>query len=159
MAHDRSTTREIEEVARAEIPTEVASQVKHADSSSVNNGSEAGRKSDAGLQGDEDPPTGVDEALRNYYFGPSTITVSHIWEMGDLRYFAEGDVHELREETVPEPADHEAIVFEEFFVAGLRMPLHSTIMKILLKFRVQLHQLMPNVITQLSKHFWAVVSF
>jgi hypothetical protein len=79
--------------------------------------------------------------------------------MGDLRYFAEGDARAPGEETVPEPADDEAVVFEEFFAAGLRMPPHSALAEILWKFRVQLHQLTPNAIAQLSKYFWAVVSF
>jgi hypothetical protein len=35
---------------------------------------------------------------------------------------------------VPEPDDDETIVFQEFFVAGLRMPLHPTLADILLKF-------------------------
>jgi hypothetical protein len=68
-------------------------------------------------------------------------------------------VHEPREETIPEPTDDEAIVFEEFFAAGLRMPPHPAFTEILLKCRVQLHQLNPNTITQLSKYFWAMMSF
>jgi hypothetical protein len=37
-------------------------------------------------------------------------------------------------------------VFEEFFAVGLRMPPHRVLIEILLKFRVQLHQLTPNAI-------------
>jgi hypothetical protein len=36
---------------------------------------------------------------------------------------------------------------------------HPVIVDILLKFQVQLHQLIPNAIVHLSKYFWAVVSF
>jgi hypothetical protein len=50
-------------------------------------------------------------------------------------------------------------VFEEFFTIGLRMPLHPVLSDILLKFQVQLHQLTPNAIVQLSKYIWAVASF
>jgi hypothetical protein len=57
------------------------------------------------------------------------------------------------EETLPEPNEDEAIVFKDFFVAGLPMPLHSVLVEILLKFQVQLHQLIPNTITQLLKYF------
>jgi hypothetical protein len=60
---------------------------------------------------------------------------------------------------VPEPNTNEVIVFEEFFVAGLRMPPHLAFTEILLKFWVQLHQLIPNAIAQMSKYFWAVLSF
>jgi hypothetical protein len=55
--------------------------------------------------------------------------------------------------------DDEAIVFEEFFVAGLRMPPHPTLADFLQKFQVQLQQLMPNAVAQLVKYFWAVGSF
>jgi hypothetical protein len=51
------------------------------------------------------------------------------------------------------------MVFEEFFTAGLRMPPQPALADILLKFWVQLHQLTPNTIMQLSKYFWAVMSF
>jgi hypothetical protein len=46
-----------------------------------------------------------------------------------------------------------------FFATGLRMPPHPTLIEILPKFQVQLHQLTPNTITQMSKYFWAVLSF
>jgi hypothetical protein len=53
----------------------------------------------------------------------------------------------------------EAVVFEEFFSAGLRMPPHPMLADILLKFQVQIHQLTPNAIVQLSKYNWAAPSF
>jgi hypothetical protein len=58
-----------------------------------------------------------------------------------------------------EPNADEAVVFEEFFTGGLRMPPHPVLANILLKFQVQIHQLTPNVIVQLSKYIWAVTSF
>jgi hypothetical protein len=39
------------------------------------------------------------------------------------------------------------------------MPPHLILIEILLKFRLQLHQLTPNAIAQLSKYFWAMLSF
>jgi hypothetical protein len=39
------------------------------------------------------------------------------------------------------------------------MPPHPAVMEILLKYRVQLHQLTQNVISLLSKYFWAMLSF
>jgi hypothetical protein len=39
------------------------------------------------------------------------------------------------------------------------MPPHSAIAEIMLKFRVQLHQLTPNVIVQLFKFFWVVGTY
>jgi hypothetical protein len=42
--------------------------------------------------------------------------------------------------------DDEAIIYRDFFVAGLHMPPHRALADILLKFQAQLHQLMPNAI-------------
>jgi hypothetical protein len=39
------------------------------------------------------------------------------------------------------------------------MPLYPVLVDILLKFQVQLQQLTPNMIAQLPKYCWAVVSF
>jgi hypothetical protein len=63
------------------------------------------------------------------------------------------------QKTMPEPKDDEAMVYEDFFVAGLRMSPHPALTDILLHFQAQLHEFMPNAITQLSKYFVAVRSF
>jgi hypothetical protein len=62
-------------------------------------------------------------------------------------------------ETVSEPDNDEAVVYEDFFVTDLHMPPHPTMVDILLHFQAQLHQLTSNAIAQLSKYFWAVGSF
>jgi hypothetical protein len=72
--------------------------------------------------------------LRTCYFGSSTITVSKIKEMEERGYFPEGEGRAPGAETVPEPNGDEAIVYEDFFVADLRMPLHPTLADILLYF-------------------------
>jgi hypothetical protein len=59
---------------------------------------------------------------------------------------------------VPNPRPDEAVVFEDFFVAGLHMPPHLVLLDILRKFRVQLHQLTSNTIVHISKFIWAVTS-
>jgi hypothetical protein len=51
---------------------------------------------------------------------------------------------------VPEPWIDEAVVFEDMFVAGPRMPLHLVLTDILQNFQIQLHQLTPNVIVRNS---------
>jgi hypothetical protein len=78
-------------------------------------------------------------------FGPSIVTIGHIREMSALNYFVDGGACEPREETVLELGDHEAVVFEEFFVVGLWMPPHHVLVEVLLKFQVQLHQLTPTL--------------
>jgi hypothetical protein len=103
----------------------------------------------------------VDEGscTQSYFFGPSTMAVSWIRGMIDNDYFVEGMGREPEEKTVLEPQSDEAMVFEEFFTAGLRMPPHLVLSYILLKFQVQLHQLTPNAIIELSNYIWAVTSF
>jgi hypothetical protein len=103
----------------------------------------------------------VDEGscTRSYFFGPSTMTVSRFRAMIDNCYFDEGMGHEPGEETILEPQSDKAMVFEEFFTAGLRMPPHPVLSDLLLKFQVQLHQLTSNAIIQLSKYIWEVMSF
>jgi hypothetical protein len=87
------------------------------------------------------------------------VTVIHIHGMIDSSYFAEGMAHEPREETVPELNSDKAVVLEEFFIAGLRMPPHPVLADILLKFQVQIHQFTRNAIIQLLKYSWAITSF
>jgi hypothetical protein len=64
------------------------------------------------------------------------VTVSRIREMIDRGYFIEDIARVRGEETVPEPNGDEAVVFEEFFTTGVRMPLHLVLSNILLKFNV-----------------------
>jgi hypothetical protein len=102
--------------------------------------------SDVGSHSRTGEDTDEGSCTRSYYYGPSTVTVSCVRKMVDRGYFADGMAHVLGEETISEPNDNEVVVFEEFFTAGLRMPLHPVLSDILLKFQVQLHQLTPNII-------------
>jgi hypothetical protein len=79
--------------------------------------------------------------------------------LASLGYFVEASAHELEEEIIPESAEDEVVMFEEFFAAGLQMSPQSVLADILVKFRVQLNQLTPNTFAQLSKYFWVVMSF
>jgi hypothetical protein len=100
-----------------------------------------------------------DENSRTYYFDSSIVTIGKIKEMMEKGYFAEGEARAPGAETVPESDSDEAIVYEEFFVAGLRMRPQHALADILLKFQTWLHQLMPYAIAQLSKYLSAVGSF
>jgi hypothetical protein len=62
-------------------------------------------------------------------------------------------------ESVLAPRENEVVVFEDFFVASLRIPQHPVLLVILRKFQVQWHQLMPNGIIQISKFIWVVTSY
>jgi dimeric dUTPase (all-alpha-NTP-PPase superfamily) len=52
-----------------------------------------------------------------------------------------------------------AVVFEEFFAAGLQMLPHLALTDILVKFCMQLHRLTSNALAQFFKYFWAMMSF
>jgi hypothetical protein len=100
-----------------------------------------------------------DENSQTYYFGASTIALSKIKETVEKGYFAEGEAQAPGTEVVLKPDSDEAIMYEDFFIAGLRLPPHPALGDILLHFQAQLHQVMPNAIAQLSKYFYAVGSF
>jgi hypothetical protein len=68
-----------------------------------------------------------------------------------MGYFVEGEAQSDWAETVPEPNNDKAISYEDFFIAGLRMPLHTTLGGILLQLQAKLHQLTPIAIAQMSK--------
>jgi hypothetical protein len=56
-----------------------------------------------------------DENSQTYNFGASTITMGRIKEMMEKSYFADGDAHTLVAETMSEPENDEAFVYEDFF--------------------------------------------
>jgi hypothetical protein len=50
-------------------------------------------------------------------------------------------------------------VFEAFFIAGLRLPLHRFVAEVLWRFEVQVHELTPNAVVALAKYVCAVASY
>jgi hypothetical protein len=54
--------------------------------------------------------------------------------MEEKGYFPEDEAHAPRAETMPELNNDEAMVYEDFFVTGLRMPPHPALADILLHF-------------------------
>jgi hypothetical protein len=95
----------------------------------------------------------------SYDFGLSTVTRTRIRSLESYnRYFPKGYGQPPGAESVPNPRADETVVFEDFFAAGLRMPLHLVLVDILSKFWIQLHQLTPNVIVQIGKFIWVVTS-
>jgi hypothetical protein len=91
----------------------------------------------AGSDGENIPSEGGsgNENSRTYYFGSSTITVGKIKGMVEKGYFLEGGAHAPGTETMPEPDGDEVMVYEDFFVAGLRMTPHPALADILLHFQ------------------------
>jgi hypothetical protein len=71
---------------------------------------------------------------RHTTFGASTITLGRIKEIVEKGYFADGEARAPKAEAVPETDNDEDVVFQDFFVASLRMPPHPVLTDILLKF-------------------------
>jgi hypothetical protein len=92
-----------------------------------------------GDHGEESGAVDPCKYVRSYDFGPLTVTVGRIRQLKALGYFAKGSAHEPGDEIIPELVADEAIMFEEFFAAGLGMPPHPMLTDILVKFRVQIH--------------------
>ena len=57
-----------------------------------------------------------------------------------------------------EPSEDEAVVFVDYFRAGLHLPCDDMVDKVLKLFKVYLHQLTPNAIVRLGLFAWAARS-
>jgi hypothetical protein len=91
-------------------------------------------------------------------FGSTRISSVCVLEMQRLRYFGDGVGRVSGAEEIPEP-EGELVVFESFFVAGLRLPAHRFMAEVLRRFEVQVHELTPNVVVVLAKFVWVVASY
>jgi hypothetical protein len=91
-------------------------------------------------------------------FGVSRISSVRVQDMQQLGYFGNGVGCISGAEEIPKP-EGELVVFEAFFIAGLRLPAHRFVAEVLQRFDVQVHQLTPNVVVALAKYVWAVTSY
>jgi hypothetical protein len=78
-------------------------------------------------------------------FGVSRISLARVQDKQRLGYFGGGVGRVPRAEEVPEP-EGELVIFEAFFIVGLRLPVHHFVSEVLQKFEVQVHQLTPNAV-------------
>jgi hypothetical protein len=103
----------LEEVVggEAEVPR---MEVTATDSSSREDTSDRSRD-DTSNQDEESGAMDPRESSRSYDFWPSSVIVGCIRQLEALGYFAKGSAREPGEEVIPEPADDEVVVFEEFF--------------------------------------------
>jgi hypothetical protein len=81
-----------------------------------------------------------------------------VQDMQQLGYFGGGVGRVPGAEEVPKP-EGELVVFEAFFITGLRLPAHRFVSEVLQKFEVQVHQLTPNAVVALAKYVWATTSY
>jgi hypothetical protein len=59
---------------------------------------------------------------------------------------------------VPKPREDEFVLFRSVLKAGLRFPLHKTVVAVLKRFNIYLHHLTPNAIVRLEIFIWVVRS-
>jgi hypothetical protein len=71
-------------------------------------------------------------------FGVSRIFSVCVQEMQQLGYFDDGVGRVPGAEEIPEP-EGELVVFESFFLAGLRLPAHRFVVEVLRRFAEQIH--------------------
>jgi hypothetical protein len=91
-------------------------------------------------------------------FSVSRISSGRVQDMQRLGYFGGGVGRVPGAEEIPKP-EGELVVFEAFFIAGLRLPAHRFVSEVLQKFGVQVHQLTPNAVVALAKYVWATTSY
>jgi hypothetical protein len=91
-------------------------------------------------------------------FGVSRMSLVRVQDMQQLGYFGGGVGRVPGAEEVPEP-EGKLVVFEAFFIAGLRLPAHRFVSEVPQKFEVQVHQLTPNAMVELAKYVWATTSY
>jgi hypothetical protein len=86
-------------------------------------------------------------------FGISRISSVRVQDMQQLGYFGNGVGRVPRAEEIPE-LEGEIVVFEVFFITGLRLPAHHFVVEVLQRYDVQIHQLTPNAMVALAKYVW-----
>jgi hypothetical protein len=78
--------------------------------------------------------------------------------MQQLGYFDDGVGRVPGAEEIPEP-EGELVVFEAFFIIGLRLLAHHFMVEVLQRFDMQVYQLKPNAVVAMAKYVWAVASY
>jgi hypothetical protein len=91
-------------------------------------------------------------------FSVSRMSSVRVQDMQRLGYFGGGVGCVSGAKEISEP-EGELVVFEAFFIAGLRLPAHRFVSEVLQKFEVQVHQLTPNAVVALAKYVWATTSY
>jgi hypothetical protein len=84
-------------------------------------------------------------------FGVWRISSVRVHDMEGLGYFGNGVGRVPGAEEIPKP-EGELVVFEAFFVAGLRLPTHRFVAEVLQRFEVKVPQLTPNAVVALAKY-------
>jgi hypothetical protein len=94
-----------------------------------------------------------------FVFGKSKVTADFIKDCETTGFFPVGDVRAPLDEQVPTPEAYKVVVFQDFFMCGLRFPCDPVLPTILDRFSMKIHPLSPNSFLELSKFFWIMKTF
>lgn len=94
----------------------------------------------------------------SFEFGPAQVTLEDLDEFGKCGWFSWDLARLLEGEVVLDPCDDEVVVYREFFVAGLRFPVHPLVVGVLKRFNLKCHQLNPSRFMKLCILVWACKS-
>jgi hypothetical protein len=105
----------------------------------------------------EESLTGVKADLQDLvrqktcYMGRSLMTQTELDALRLEGYFEHGICRLPEKETTPKPRKNESVVFRDFFTTGLWLTVSKRFAKIVAAYNVQIHQLTPNSIPQITK--------
>jgi hypothetical protein len=144
-----------EELVAAGLPLDpVAENAEHAapaEDSGSPSGSRSREDGEARSDGAEDigdVDAGVDDLIRarssgplppSLAFGESRVTSNTIREYEEAGFFSPGAGRAPLVELIPIPKDGEIVVFQDFFICGLRFPCDPVLPAILDVFSVKIH--------------------
>jgi hypothetical protein len=83
--------------------------------------------------------------------GRSLMTQTELDALRLEGYFEHGICRLPEKETTPKPRKNESVVFRDFFTTGLWLTVSKRFAKIVAAYNVQIHQLTPNSIPQITK--------
>jgi hypothetical protein len=96
---------------------------------------------------------------RTCFIGRSLMTQADLDALRLEGCFEPGICRLPGKETTPKPQKNESMVFQDFFSAGLCLPVSKRFADILAAYNVQIHQLTPNSIPQVLKFLWTYQTF
>jgi hypothetical protein len=118
---------------------------------------EIGVEIDAAVEESEGNPAGA--KARTCYTGRSLMTQADLDALRLEGCFEPGICRLPGKETTSKPRKNESVVFQDFFIAGLRLPVSKRFADILVAYSIQIHQLTPNSIPQVLTFLWACRTF
>ena len=99
------------------------------------------------------------EKHKTLFLRPSVVSANTIEFYISKGYFKEEECRPSGVRPLPSRRRGEAVVFRDFFTAGLRLPVDPIVPKLLAPFNAKLHHFTPNAMVQMSKFIWVVRTF